>query len=92
VAYFNYSPNSLNNFSIRPEFYWDKNGQRTGVQTRYSDFGLGWQHWLSPQIELRPEVTYYRSLNAKAFNNGLYDTSHPKSNETVLAGDIIIHF
>ncbi len=91
VAYFNWSPNPLNNFSIRPEFYWDKNGQRTGIPTRYSSIGLGWQHWLSPQVELRPEVTYYRSLNANAFNIGLY-TANPKNNETVLAGDIIWHF
>ena len=92
VAYFNWSPNALNNFSIRPEFYWDKKGQRTGVATRYSEFGIGWQHWLSPQIEMRPEVTYYKSWNANAFNCGLYDCSNPKNNETVLSGDIIMHF
>jgi hypothetical protein len=91
VAYFNYSPNPLNNFSIRPEFYWDKNGQRTGVPTRYTELGFGWQHWLSPQVELRPEVTYYRSWNADAFNIGLYG-AQPKNNETVLSGDVIWHF
>jgi hypothetical protein len=91
VAYFNYSPNPLNNFSIRPEFYWDRNGQRTGIPTRYTELGLGWQHWLSPQVELRPEVTYYRSWNADAFNIGLYG-ANPKNNETVLSGDIIWHF
>jgi len=93
VAYFNYSPNALNNFSIRPEFYWDKEGQRTGNKTRYADFGIGWQHWLSPQIELRPEVTYYRSLNGPAFNGDSNAGILPnKSSETVLSGDAIIHF
>ncbi|MDR3417402.1 MAG: outer membrane beta-barrel protein [Nevskia sp.] len=92
VAYFNWSPNPLNNFSIRPEFYWDKQGQRTGIPTRYTELGIGWQHWLSPQVELRPEVTYYRSWNVNAFNIGLYDQSHPKNNETVLSGDVIWHF
>jgi len=99
VAYFNYSPNALNNFSIRPELYYDKNGQRTGTPTHYVDFGIGWQHWLSPQIEMRPEVTYYRSLNGPAFNGdsnalanfGVADPPN-KSAETVLSGDIIIHF
>jgi hypothetical protein len=43
-------------------------GQRTGVKTRYVDFGIGWQHWFSPQIEIRPEVVYYHSLDANAFN------------------------
>jgi hypothetical protein len=91
VAYFNYSPNALNNFSIRPEFYWDRQGQRTGNQTRYADFGIGWQHWLSPQIELRPEVTYYRSYNGAAFNGNAQQAPN-KASETVLSGDAIIHF
>jgi hypothetical protein len=46
----------------------DPQGQRTGVVTNYADAALAWQHWFSPQIELRPEVAYYRSLNADAFN------------------------
>jgi hypothetical protein len=46
-------------------------GQRTGVKTRYVDFGIGWQHWFSPQIEIRPEVVYYRSLDANGFNGNL---------------------
>ena len=93
VAYFNYSPNALNNFSIRPEMYYDKNGQRTGTPTHYVDFGLGWQHWLSPQIEMRPEVTYYRSLNGPAFNGDSNAGIAPnKAAETVLSGDIILHF
>ena len=51
-------------------------GQRTGTKTRYVEFGIGWQHWFSPQVELRPEVTYYRSLDANAFN-GNSNAPHP---------------
>ncbi len=91
TAYLNYSPNALNNFSFRPEFYWDRQGQRTGNKTRYTEFGIGWQHWLSPQIELRPEVTYYRSWNGPAFNGNLSQAPN-KAAETVLSGDAIIHF
>jgi hypothetical protein len=32
---------------------------------------LGWQHWFSPQIEVRPEIGYCRSLNAYAFNGNV---------------------
>ena len=32
------------------------------------DGALAWQHWFSRQIEMRPEIAYYRSLNADAFN------------------------
>jgi len=68
LLYVNYSPNKLNNFTFRTEFLMDPEGQRTGVVTNYVDAALGWQHWFSPQIEVRPEVAYYRSLNANAFN------------------------
>ena len=49
----------------------DPEGQRTGVVTNYVDCALGWQHWFSPQIEVRPEIAYYRSLNANAFNGNV---------------------
>jgi hypothetical protein len=68
LAYLNYKVLPLDNISFRPEFYNDMEGQRTGVKTRYVDFGIGWQHWFSPQIEIRPEVVYYHSLDANAFN------------------------
>jgi hypothetical protein len=68
VVYLNYKISSLDNISFRPEYYNDQEGQRTGTRTRYWDLGLGWQHWFSPQIELRPEVVYYHSVDAPAFN------------------------
>jgi hypothetical protein len=68
VAYLNYKFSPLDNISFRPEFYNDMEGQRTGVKTRYANFGVGWQHWFSPQVEIRPEVVYYHSLDANAFN------------------------
>jgi hypothetical protein len=68
VMYINYEISALDNISLRPEFYNDAEGQRTGTRTRYLDFGIGWQHWFSPQIELRPEVDYYHSVDAPAFN------------------------
>ena len=68
LIYINYSWNKLNNVSIRAEYFMDPQGQRTSVATNYTGFALSWQHWLSPQIELRPEVPYYHSYNAPAFN------------------------
>ena len=34
----------------------------------YWDLGLGYQHWFSPQIEVRPEVVYYHSVDKPAYN------------------------
>ncbi|HYA66871.1 MAG TPA: outer membrane beta-barrel protein, partial [Burkholderiaceae bacterium] len=93
VTYINYSPDPLNNFSIRPEFYDDPQGQRTGVPTRYGNFALGWQHWWSPQVEVRPEIAFYHSFNAPAFNgNSNAGIAPDKPNATIVSGDLIWHF
>jgi hypothetical protein len=93
VAYINYSPDPLNNISLRPEVYLDLEGQRTGTKATYIGLGLGWQHWLSPQIEFRPEVDYYHSSRGKAFNGNANAGIAPNKNYTVLgAMDVIVHF
>ncbi len=95
LAYLNYKFTPLDNLSLRMEYYHDEEGQRTGVATRYSEFGLGWQHWFSPQVEMRPEVTYYKSYNAPAFN-GNFNAEIPiapnKSYMWLFAADVIWHF
>jgi hypothetical protein len=93
VAYINYSPNPLDNISFRPEFYWDMQGQRTGVKARYLGAGIGWQHWVSPQIEFRPEVDYYKSIGNPAFNGNANAGIAPTKNYIVVgAMDVVIHF
>jgi hypothetical protein len=85
VAYWNFTPNPLNNISLRTEYYDDPEGQRTGVATSYYDVGIGLQHWLSPQIEMRPEFTAYWS-DKPSFNLG------NAKFERVFSGDLIWHF
>jgi Putative beta-barrel porin-2, OmpL-like. bbp2 len=93
LLYVNFSPNKLNNFTFRTEFFMDPEGQRTGVVTNYADVTLGWQHWFSPQIELRPEIAYYRSLKANAFNGNANAGIPPSRNWAVIAAsDLIFHF
>ena len=94
LLYVNYSPDKLNNFSLRTEYFNDLQGFRAGVATAYSDIALSWQHWLSPQVEFRPEIGYYRSLNNPAFNgNGAVGTALPDRNwEVIAAADLIWHF
>jgi len=93
LLYVNYSPNKLNNFSFRTEYFNDPNGQRSGVATAYTEAALSWQHWLSPQIELRPEIAYYRSLNNPAFNgNAAEGIAATRDWAVIASGDLIIHF
>jgi hypothetical protein len=93
TGYINYSPDPLNNFSLRPEYYADNQGQRTGTPTDYYEFSIGWQHWFSPQIETRPEIGYYRSIDGLAFNGNPTHGIAPNKNHTYFAGgDVIVHF
>jgi len=93
VAYLNYQFSPLDNISFRPEFYDDMEGQRTGVKTRYVNFGVGWQHWLSPQIEFRPEIDYDRAIDKPAFNGNPTRGITPDRLYTLLgAMDVIFHF
>jgi Putative beta-barrel porin-2, OmpL-like. bbp2 len=93
LVYLNYSPNKLNNFSLRAEYFNDPQGQRTGVPTAYADWALSWQHWLSPQIEIRPELAYYRAIDNNAFNGNVNAGIAPTRNWAVIAAsDLIIHF
>ena len=93
LTYLNYKASPLDNISYRAEFYDDKQGQRTGTKTRYVETGISWQHWFSPQIEIRPEVSYYRSLDANAFNgNSNFGIAPNKNFALIGSADIIIHF
>ena len=93
MTYLNYRPGPLDNISYRLEYYDDMQGQRTGTKTAYFETGIGWQHWFSPQIEIRPEFTYYKSLNGFAFN-GNSNLGIPANRNYALVGaaDIILHF
>ena len=91
--YLNYSPTKLDNISWRFEWFDDVEGQRTGTKTNYLETGIGWQHWFSPQIEIRPEFSFYRSLNGFAFNgNANLGIAPNKSTALIGSADIIIHF
>jgi hypothetical protein len=95
VMYLNYQFSPLDNISFRPEFYDDMQGQRTGTKTPYVTMGLGWQHWFSPQVELRPEFTYYHSFDAPAFNGNFNATPvipPNKKDALIVAADVIFHF
>jgi Putative beta-barrel porin-2, OmpL-like. bbp2 len=93
LTYVNYRPTTLDNISYRIEYFDDQQGQRTGVKTAYIETGIGWQHWFSPQIEIRPEVSYYKSLNANAFNGNSNLGIAPNKNFALIgSADIIIHF
>jgi hypothetical protein len=62
--------------------------RRSGVPIglRYIDIAAGWQHWIGPQVEVRPEIGYYRAPDVAAFDNGT------ARRLWFFGGDIIWHF
>ena len=93
VTYLSYRPTTLDNISYRLEYFDDMQGQRTGTKTAYFETGIGWQHWFSPQIEIRPEVSFYKSLNGFAFNGNSNLGIAPNKNTALIgSADIIVHF
>ncbi|MGD0192259.1 MAG: outer membrane beta-barrel protein [Rhizomicrobium sp.] len=95
VSYINYTVDPLNNITFRPEYYYDPQGWRTGTggYTQYMEYTLGWQHWLSPQIEFRPELSYWRSFHTRAYNGDPYaGIPGNKFETTEFASDVILHF
>jgi opacity protein-like surface antigen len=86
LTYLNWKFSPLDNLSWRAEYFDDITGQRTGFKTSYFNYAMGWQHWFSPTITIRPEIAFYNSLKTPAFENGT------KSHATVFSSDIIWHF
>jgi len=70
VNYINVELSASDMMSFRNEWYNDQKGQRTGYATRYTTHTLGMTHWVSPDLEIRPEIRYERSYDVDAYDHG----------------------
>ncbi|MET0254896.1 MAG: outer membrane beta-barrel protein, partial [Luteibacter sp.] len=70
VNYLNVALDPANMLSFRNEWYNDQKGQRTGYATRYTTHTLGMTHWVTPDLEIRPEVRYEKSYDVDAYDGG----------------------
>jgi hypothetical protein len=86
VNYFNIELDPSNMISIRNEFYKDAQGQRTGFATRYSSHTIGMTHWVSPDLEIRPEFRYERAYDFPAYDGG------KKNYQVIALLDAILHY
>jgi Putative beta-barrel porin-2, OmpL-like. bbp2 len=86
VNYLNFELNPSNMLSFRNEWYDDEKGQRTGYATKYTSHTLGLTHWVSQDIELRPEIRYEHSYDLAAYDGGR------KNSQTTALFDVILHF
>jgi hypothetical protein len=84
--YIMYQLSDRDYIGTRNEAYDDTRGQRTGFATWYTENTLGYVHWLSPSVEVRPEIRFDHSYAAAAYDNGT------RRNQFTLASDIVIKF
>jgi hypothetical protein len=57
-------------FTLRNEWVKDEHGTRYGFPGNYTSNSIGFSHNFSPVFQVRPEIGYYHSWNASAFDNG----------------------
>lgn len=62
---------SKNDFiTVRNEYWRDVNGERSGFPGTYSSHAIGWTHYLTNILQIRPEIGYYRNWSRPAFDLG----------------------
>ncbi|WP_230473574.1 outer membrane beta-barrel protein [Dyella choica] len=86
VNYMNFELSGADMVSFRNEFYNDEKGQRTGYATRYSEHTVGLTHWVSQDLEIRPELRYDHSYDLPAYDKGRRDY------QLVAVIDAIVHY
>lgn len=71
VNYFQINISSKDYLTIRNDVLADLKGQRSGFKTVYSSHTVGWSHWLSNELIVRPEIRYDHGWSsATPYDNG----------------------
>lgn len=72
VNYFQVLLTRADYLSIRNDFLWDPQGQRTGFATAYSSHTIGWVHNFADVLTIRPEIRYDRAYadGVTPYDNG----------------------
>ena len=88
----NYTTDPLNKFTLRPEWYDDPYGWRTGTggRTQYYETALSWQHWLSPADRIPARDLLLAVIGTPAFNgNSVKGIPANKRDTGLFAADVI---
>jgi hypothetical protein len=71
---------------IRSDLLNDKKGQRTGVNTRYTENTLMLSHWIGTTVQMRPEIRFDHAWDRKSYDRGT------RKSQLTVASDLIFHF
>jgi hypothetical protein len=72
--------------SFRSDLLNDKKGQRTGVNTKYTENTLMLSHWIGSTVQIRPEIRLDHAWDRKSYDDGRRKT------QFTAASDLILHF
>ncbi len=87
VNYFQIKVSGKDYLTIRNDILADLKGQRSGYKTVYTSHTLGWSHWLSNELIVRPEIRYDHSWSrVTPYDNGT------RGDQFVFITDFIIKF
>ena len=87
VNYFQVKLSDKDYMTIRNDALADLKGQRSGFKTVYSSHTVGWSHWISNELIVRPELRYDHSWSvATPYDNGA------RKDQFVFLTDIIVKF
>ena len=56
--------------SVRNEWWKDERGMRSGFPGNYTSNAIGLTHNFTPELQIRPEIGYYRNWTNPAFDLG----------------------
>jgi hypothetical protein len=72
--------------TFRNEWWKDTNGERSGFPSTYTSNAIGLSHNFNQDLQIRPEIGYYRSWTVPAFDNGT------RRNQLMAGFDFTVHF
>jgi hypothetical protein len=84
--YVNWEWNPHNFVSFRSDLLNDKKGQRTGVNTKYTENTLMLSHWVGSTVQIRPEIRFDRAWDRAGYDRGT------RQSQFTVASDMIFHF
>jgi Putative beta-barrel porin-2, OmpL-like. bbp2 len=71
---------------FRSDLLNDKKGQRTGVNTKYTENTLMLSHWIGTTVQIRPEIRFDRAWDRKSYDRGT------RQSQLTVACDLIFHY
>jgi hypothetical protein len=72
--------------TLRNEWWKDTRGERSGFPSTYTSNAIGLSHNFTPELQIRPEIGYYRSWTVPAFDLGT------KKNQVMAGFDFTVRF